>query len=72
MKKIHYTFVSKYEVERQLFEGTCNGKYFSARFGEYMLVITFKGDEHTFLESDGWAASELKRKAIIEEFLEWA
>jgi len=70
MKSVKFKFVSVYNRKRQVFEGTCNGVYFSARFGEHLLVINFKGT-HTFLSTMTWEESESTRKSIVEEFLEW-
>jgi hypothetical protein len=66
---IRYTFISKFDEETQLFEGTYKGYRWTARFGEYLLTLTYRDAENTFLEGSAWPFSERTRKAIIEEWL---
>lgn len=68
---IKYTYVSNDNDGQQLFEGRYNGKFFGARFGVHMLIIVYRGEEHTFLEAKSYPKSEKTRKAMIEEFLLW-
>ncbi len=69
--KVKFDYVSSVKDGYQYFEGTVKNRYFSARFGTHLLVVCHKGEETAFIEGDGWPTSEEKRKAILEEYLEW-
>lgn len=63
---IKFDFNSAHETH-----GTINGLAFTAHWGNHLLVVRHLGQEHAYLEGDGWTSSIKERQAILKELLPW-